>query len=93
MFASGKIKLIYYILFFILHCLIASLNPSHKDKSDWLWAHCKNCWTSIEQGLFNSLSLCCNGWIGFVTGDGTSLDSALNKPVIPAPTAWPCIYD
>lgn len=74
----------------VLHWRRASLKPSQRVRSDWFWAHSKNCLTSQEQAPLTGVE---TGelwaWTGAVAGAAAaSLELPLNSPV----TAWPMVW-
>jgi len=87
--------------FDILHDRRTSLNPEHRDKSCWFWAHSRNCFISKPQTppcWFCEYDCCCWkgcccwycwGWSKFCWAGAAS--ELLPLPPDIAPTSmWPC---
>jgi len=89
--ASKNSTQLLYILCWLYwrHWRIASLNPSHKEISDWFWAHSKNCLISQAQG---ASCCCCCCWpppTGVFWG-ASAAAAELPPPVKACPTTCPC---
>lgn len=71
-----------------LHWRSASLNPSHRLRSDWFWAHSRNCLISHEQAAPVAGAGAAWTVAGAAAGAAAvSLDPPLKSPVM----AWPMV--
>lgn len=75
-----------------MHWRKASLKPSQSVRSDWVWAHSKNCLTSQAQApLGVDAELCWGTAAGTAAGAAAaaSLEFPENNPVMACPRVWP----